>query len=200
MEPLPGEIDGAAALWPDAVARLAASQRVLILGPSGAGKSRLARQLGSLLQLPVQHLDAHFWQPGWRVSKPPSEWRPYIETLTREPRWIMDGTYERTLDVRVPPADSVVIIERGRVTCLWRSFRRAVFRRGVARPDAPPGERFTVAFVRYIWRYPRETRPMIARALSEHGAGKTIIALRTPSDTGRLLRALEDLSSIPRVS
>lgn len=36
----------------------------MIIGSGGAGKSTLARQLGTVLGLPVIHLDAIHWQPG----------------------------------------------------------------------------------------------------------------------------------------
>ncbi|CAN5686044.1 hypothetical protein BH24CHL4_BH24CHL4_24990 [soil metagenome] len=40
-------------------------QRVTIVGSAGLGKSTLARRLGTLLDLPVAHLDTLYWQPGW---------------------------------------------------------------------------------------------------------------------------------------
>ena len=40
-------------------------RRWLILGSGGAGKSTFARRLGALLDLPVIHLDRHYWNPGW---------------------------------------------------------------------------------------------------------------------------------------
>jgi hypothetical protein len=40
-------------------------RRVVILGCSGAGKSTFARALGARLGVPVVHLDALFWRPGW---------------------------------------------------------------------------------------------------------------------------------------
>ncbi|MGJ9459265.1 hypothetical protein [Oceanobacillus sp. CF4.6] len=40
-------------------------KKVAIIGCSGSGKSTLARTLGAMLHLPVYHLDALFWQPGW---------------------------------------------------------------------------------------------------------------------------------------
>ena len=43
-------------------------ERVLIIGCSGAGKSTLARKLGEKTGLPVVHLDALFWEPGWVES------------------------------------------------------------------------------------------------------------------------------------
>ena len=40
-------------------------KRILILGPSGAGKSTLARRIGERPGLPIVHLDAINWNPGW---------------------------------------------------------------------------------------------------------------------------------------
>lgn len=41
-------------------------RRIVILDKPGAGKSTLARKLGAKLALPAVHLDAGFYEPGWR--------------------------------------------------------------------------------------------------------------------------------------
>jgi len=38
--------------------------RILILGSGGAGKSTFAKH-GELLNIKVDHLDRHYWKPGW---------------------------------------------------------------------------------------------------------------------------------------
>lgn len=40
-------------------------RKILIIGSAGAGKSVLSVRLAGLLQLPVLHLDALHWLPGW---------------------------------------------------------------------------------------------------------------------------------------
>jgi adenylate kinase family enzyme len=37
----------------------------LVLGTGGAGKSRLSREMAEILNLPIIHLDRHYWNPGW---------------------------------------------------------------------------------------------------------------------------------------
>ena len=55
-------------------------RRWLILGSGGAGKSTFARQFGPLVDLPVIHLDLHYWKPGW-VETEKSAWRERVAEL-----------------------------------------------------------------------------------------------------------------------
>lgn len=173
----------------DAIDRLRGAERILIVGPSGAGKTQLALELGRLLALPVVHLDAHRWQPGW-VALSDEEWQPVVAELTQAPAWIMDGTYEGSLDVRIPAADAVIVLEAGRLTCFSGLVRRRILERKRVRPDAPPGQRLDRAFLRYVWRYPGVTRPLLLARLREHADGKTVVFLRGRREARRLLSEL----------
>jgi hypothetical protein len=75
-------------------------QRVAIVGSGGAGKSTLARELGQRLGLPVIHLDQRFWRPGWLETET-EEWAATQQELAAADRWIRDGNYGATLDVRL---------------------------------------------------------------------------------------------------
>jgi adenylate kinase family enzyme len=171
---------------PRAVDALISSNRILVIGPSGSGKTYLARRLARLLESPVIHLDACFWRPGW-VSTPQAEWRQRVDTLIRPARWIMDGTYESTLQLRIAAADAIIVIERSRPACLWGVLQRTITHRSAPRPDAPRGQPIDRAFLRYIWQYPVRTRPLVQRLLAEHGRHKAVVVLNGPGDIDTLL-------------
>lgn len=175
------------------IARLAASRRILILGSSGSGKTFLAVRLAGLLQLELIHLDANFWKPGW-IPTPRDQWRATVSSLVQKPAWIMDGTYESSLDLRIPASDAIIYIERGRLACLWGVAKRKVTSWFGNRPDAPSGERLDRAFINYIWNFPSITRTAVFAHLEKLGRSDAVIILKGPGDVRRLLRNMRKTS------
>jgi len=104
-------------------------QRVLILGGPNAGKTTLAVRLGTLLGLPMIHLDAHFWRAGWRES-PRAEWTAQMTSLVAMERWVMDGDYARTLALSARAADVIVVLAPTARTSVFRLLRRGLLTRG----------------------------------------------------------------------
>ena len=89
-------------------------QRIVILGCSGAGKSTFAQALGARLGLPVVHLDALFWRPGWKEPEPES-FRMAVAAAVAGDAWITDGNYAgRTFDLLLPRADAVLFVHQPR--------------------------------------------------------------------------------------
>ncbi|HEX2174043.1 MAG TPA: DNA topology modulation protein [Dehalococcoidia bacterium] len=167
-------------------------QRIVILGSGGAGKSTLALQLGEALGLPVFHLDALFWQPGW-VTTPRDERRRTLEQLVRSDAWILDGNWGGTgLDVRLAAADTVIFLDLPRALCLWRVIRRWLAFRGRTRPDlgADCPERLDPAYLRWIWDYPRLQRPALLRRIEEYRDGRRVIYLRSGAEVRAFLAGI----------
>ena len=174
----------------DAVERLRAARRILVVGPSGGGKTQLALRLGRALELPVVHLDAQRWQPGWRALGD-AEWRAVVRRLVAQPTWIMDGTYERTLDLRAPPADAVVLLEPPRVVCLAGVCARRLRTGDRPRVDAPPGQPLDRALLRYVWRYESDTRRVVMSALERYGSHLAVVRLPSRRAARGLAERLE---------
>ena len=166
-------------------------QRILLIGSPGSGKSTLARVLGARFHLPVTHLDRLWWQPGW-VELGPEKFRPLVEDAVAKERWVIDGNYSNTWDIRMPRADTIIWMDMPRRTCLWRVFRRAARNHGKARSDVAPGcpERFDAEFFRYVWNFKAEHDGKIMDALRKHGRHARIIRLRSKEGMRNFLYGL----------
>ncbi|MFI7429330.1 adenylate kinase [Micromonospora sp. NPDC049836] len=166
-------------------------RRILIVGSAGAGKSTLAREVARRLDLPLVHLDRHYWRPGW-IAAPDAEFRAEVGALAARPAWVMDGNYAATLDLRLPRADLLVLCDTPRLRCLARVLRRRWTHRGTPRPDLPPGcpEQIDAAFLRYVWHYPRRSRPRVEAAARTLAPDLPVVHLRTSAHTRTWLATL----------
>jgi adenylate kinase family enzyme len=165
------------------------------VGCGGAGKSLFSVEMGRRLGLPVVHLDAHFWRPGW-VPTPDAEWEAVHSRLVAADAWVMDGSYHRTLRSRAARADAVVFLDPPRWECFRGALARWIRLRGTVRPDTAPGcpERLDPGFLRWIGGYRRRTRPEVLAILEEFEAGGGAVAILPGRREGE--RFLAGLKSI----
>ena len=141
-------------------------RRVAVIGPGGAGKTTVSTQLAAAYGLPLVHLDVLFWRPGW-VAMPDDEWHSVVEAVVARERWITDGSFGRTLDLRLVRADAVVFLDLPRRVTIPSVLRRWLTSRWRPRPDLPDGcpESIDVEFLRWLWRYPHDDRLLVERAI-----------------------------------
>jgi adenylate kinase family enzyme len=144
-------------------------QRVLVIGCSGAGKSVFAQRLGQMSGLPVIHLDKVYWRAGWQEPDS-AEWRQSVSGLVAEPRWIMDGNYGGTLEMRLQYADTVFLFDTPRWHNLKGVLGRTIRGYGRTRPDLAEGcpERFDWVFLKYVWRFNQVHRPKTIASLASY--------------------------------
>jgi adenylate kinase family enzyme len=130
---------------------LSSYSRIMIAGCCGSGKSTLSRSLGKLTQLPLIHLDQEYWQAGW--EEPSAEdWRSKVASLVTRDKWIMDGNYSGTWDLRLPRAELVIYLRYPLLLVLYRAVKRIITNYGRVREDMAQGcpERFSLAFFHFI--------------------------------------------------
>lgn len=177
------------------LAGLRQARRILVLGSPGCGKTLLSTLLGRHLGLELIRLDDFFWRPG-PVRMPTDEWRTLVVKLASRPSWVMDGTYEASLDLRIPPADAIVYIQSSRWACLWRVVTRRLLSRWRHGEESAPGHALTSFFVRYVFQFPALTQPEVFRLIAQQGRNKPLIVLDGASEVelfvGRLEHGLPD--------
>lgn len=165
-------------------------ERISIIGSGGSGKSTLSKQLEKRLGLPIYHLDSLFWKPGW-VETEHDEWRAIQESICLKSKWIMDGNYGGTLDVRLKYSDTVIFLDINRFTCLFRAIQRSIKSYGKTRPDMAEGckEQFDIGFAKWILDYPKNKKPQILELLHSLPSDKRVIILKSASEVRKFLQS-----------
>ena len=145
--------------------------RILILGCPGSGKSTFARALAARTGLPLVHLDNIWWRAdGTHISREDFD-RALGELLEGE-RWILDGDYSRTYEVRVRAADTVVFLDYPEDVCMAGIVARV----GQQRPDMPWTERaLDPELVALVQNYARDDRPALLSLLQQYPDKRSLI-------------------------
>ena len=155
-------------------------KRVLVIGSGGSGKTTFARRLARSTGLPLFCLDSFYWLPNWQ-KRSDGEWLTIVRELVAGERWIMDGNYGGSLDLRLEACDTVFFLDFPRLTCLRRVLKRQLTHLGQRRPELPAGcrERLDPEFLAWIWTYAARRRPAILERLSSLEGRKAIHVFRS---------------------
>jgi adenylate kinase family enzyme len=167
-------------------------KRILILGPSGAGKSTLARRIGERLGLPIVHLDAINWNPGW-VQTEAERFRQKVKEAAAGDAWVIDGNYSAHLDLRLPRAQAVIWLDLPRHVYFSRAVWRSIRNYGRDRDDLGPGcpEQFDLKFLMdWVWNYPKRDRARHAQLMSDLPSGIRRIILTSPGEVRQFVHDL----------
>lgn len=84
------------------------TKRIMVIGSPGSGKSTFARKLRDKSGLPLFYLDMIKHKPD-RTEISSQEFDMKLMEILRHPEWIIDGNYQRTLDIRMKKADTIIL-------------------------------------------------------------------------------------------
>ncbi|MEO3746126.1 topology modulation protein [Plantactinospora sp. B5E13] len=160
--------------------------RIAIIGCGGSGKSTVARQLAGILDVPLTHLDAIYYDEQWNPL-PQDEFAGKQEKLVAGERWIIEGNYACTLPIRLAAADTVIFLDLPALTCLWGIIQRRRRYRGGQHQADGVYDRITWNFVRYILGYRRTMRPRVETLIQEYGPHVRLISLRSRRQANQLV-------------
>lgn len=153
--------------------------KIQIIGYSGSGKSTLARKLGEKYGLSVLHLDSVQFLPNWEIRPTEDKQRIVEEFLDANDGWVVDGNYAQLSFMRrLREADEIIIMDFGRITCLWRAIKRYYTYKNTTRPDMGEGcnEKLDWAFVKWIlWESRTKKSREGNKKLAKHFADKVRI-------------------------
>ncbi|WP_404451597.1 DNA topology modulation protein [Virgibacillus necropolis] len=162
-------------------------KKIVILGGSGAGKSTLAKKLGSLLNIPVYHLDSIFWQPGWK-SIEKSELINEQKAILQNESWIIDGNYSASMEIRLREADTVIFLHYKTTRCLYGVIKRRIQYHNKTRPDMGEGcpEKLDAEFLQWVYQFNKKKAPVIREKINNL-QNTTIHTFKNPKETEQFL-------------
>ena len=145
--------------------------RIIVLGCPGSGKSTFARALAARTGLSLIHLDSVWWRAdGSHISRDEFD-RALAELLAGE-KWIMDGDYSRTYEVRLRAADTVIFLDYPEDVCMAGIVGRV----GEERPDMPWTESaLDPELVAMVKNYARDNRPVLLDLLRRYADRQVLV-------------------------
>ncbi|TCD46251.1 adenylate kinase [Streptococcus sp. X16XC17] len=146
-------------------------KKIIIIGCPGSGKSTLARKLAEKTDLPLTHLDLLYWQS----DKTTVEEDLFVErqkSVLRQGKWIIDGNYGASLEMRVAACDTIIFLDFSVEDCLAGVRERI----GKKRPDMPWIEtEEDQEFLEFIQSFGQTSRPKILALIEQYPEKSTII-------------------------
>ena len=132
-------------------------KKVIVIGSPGGGKSTFSRGLSRVSGLPITYLDQLNWNSD-RTTVSREVFQQRLEQALEQAAWIIDGNYQRTLEVRIQQCDTVFFLDFPVEVCLEGVRSRF----GKSRPDIPWVEtQVDWEFMQYIRECPDKNKPKI---------------------------------------
>ena len=97
--------------------------RIMIFGRPGSGKSTFANYLSNKTNIPVCHLDKHFFIQNW-IERDYDEFLATQQRIVNNERWIIDGNSLAWLQMRMSRADIVMYFNYPSIICYFRMLKR----------------------------------------------------------------------------
>ena len=164
-------------------------KKVIVIGNNGSGKSYFSKKLAEITGLPLIHLDLLYWGKNW--SHPSREEFEQIQkNLVAKEKWIIDGMYIRTLEIRYSAADVVLLLDIDKNLCLESVKQRELEKRA----DFPSyldknQEQFDI-LINGILEFDEKRKPKILEMQNKY-PNKDLIALKSRKEMDDYLKSIE---------
>ena len=160
--------------------------KAIIIGCPGSGKTTFAEKLQKCTDLPLYYLDA-IWHKPDKTHIPREEFDQRIAEIFETPKWIIDGNYKRTIEMRMKQCDTVFLFDLPVEMCLQGVTDRV----GKERYDLPWLEtQVDPEFRQFIEDFPKDTLPYIYELIEKYKDDKRVIIFKSREEADGFIEKL----------
>ena len=150
-------------------------RKVIVIGCPGAGKSTFARKLRDATNLPLYYLDM-LWHKEDKTNISREEFDTKLNDILEKDKWIIDGNYLRTLEMRLKECDTVFLLDYSLEVCLAGAKSRI----GKKRVDMPWVEtELDEEFKQFIEDFSKSQLPQVYELLDKYSEELNIIIFKS---------------------
>ena len=143
-------------------------RKIIVIGCPGSGKTTFAEKLQRATNLPLYYLDAIWHKPDkTHISR--EDFDKYISEIFNTSKWIIDGNYNRTIEMRLQQCDTVFLFNLPTEVCI----QGATDRLGKGRYDLPWIEKeLDPEFEGFIKEFANKSLPRIYELIEKYKTTK----------------------------
>lgn len=160
--------------------------KVIIIGCPGSGKTTFAEKLNKITGIPLYYLDA-IWHKSDKTHISREDFDKQISLIFNTPEWILDGNYNRTIEMRMQQCDTVFLFDLPTELCI----QGATDRLGKGRYDLPWIEKeLTPSFKQSIEEFSIKSLPKIYSIIEKYRKEKQIIVFKSREAADKFLQSI----------
>lgn len=152
--------------------------KIIVIGSPGSGKSVFSKKLSNISHLPLYHIDMLYHnKDGTHISR--EELQNKLRDIFKNENWIIDGNYQKTLEMRIKECDTIFLLDFPTEVCLDGAKSRI----GKKRNDLPwIEEKLDKDFEQSIINFANEKLPQIYKLLDKYKTDHDIIIFKSRAE------------------